>query len=81
MGSWTDVAGECYRSLSADPENFRAFALIAPPIRRYSRRRASVGLTFEARQAGMNAAARVPAARTSAAAAMVAGSVAVTPNN
>src|SRR5258706_13453948 len=50
-------------------------------VQRYSSRRASVGLTFEARQAGMNAAARAPAARTAAAAATVAGSVAVTPNN
>jgi hypothetical protein len=49
--------------------------------RRYSSRRASVGLTFEARHAGMNAAASVPVARTSAAAATVAGSVAVTPKN
>src|SRR6202163_2707832 len=49
--------------------------------RPYSSRRASVGLTFEARHAGMKAAARAPAARTIAAAAMVAGSVGVTPNN
>src|SRR5207249_3417506 len=49
--------------------------------RPYSSRRASVGLTFEARHAGMKAAARAPAARTVAAAAIVAGSVAVTPNN
>ena len=33
--------------------------------RPYSSRRASVGLTFEARHAGMNAAASAPAARTS----------------
>ena len=39
-----------------------------------------MGLTFEARQAGTNAAASVPAARTNAAAATV-GSVAVMPNN
>src|SRR5258706_16460550 len=50
-------------------------------VQRYSSRRASVGLTFEARHAGMNAAASAPAPRTSAAAATVAGSVAVTPNN
>src|SRR3989442_6580165 len=50
-------------------------------VQRYSSRRASVGLTFEARHAGMKAAARAPAARTIAAAAIVAGSVAVTPNN
>src|SRR5580700_12262502 len=49
--------------------------------RPYSSRRASVGLTFEARHAGMNAAVSAPAARTRAAAAMVAGAVAVTPNN
>src|ERR1700691_139155 len=49
--------------------------------RPYSSRRASVGLTFEARHAGTKAAARDPAARTIAAAAIVAGSVAVTPNN
>src|SRR5947207_10944161 len=49
--------------------------------RPYSSRRASVGLTFEARHAGMKAAARAPAERTIAAAAIVAGSVAVTPNN
>ena len=48
---------------------------------RYSSRSASVGLTFEARHAGMNAAASAPAARSSAAVATVAGSVAVTPNN
>src|SRR5262245_44168969 len=48
---------------------------------RYSSRRASVGLTFDARHAGISAAARAPAARTSAAAAIVAGSVALTPNN
>ncbi len=40
-----------------------------------------MGLTFEARHAGMNAADSAPAARTIAAAATVAGSVAVTPNN
>ena len=38
--------------------------------RPYSSRRASVGLTFEARHAGMKAAARAPAARTIAAAAI-----------
>ena len=48
---------------------------------RQSSRKASVGLTFEALQAGMNAAASAPPARISAAAATVAGSVAVTPNN
>jgi hypothetical protein len=40
-----------------------------------------VGLTFDARQPGMNAAASASAARMAAAAAMVTGSVAVTPNN
>ena len=49
--------------------------------RHHSSRRASVGLTFEARHAGMNAAASAPAAKTAAAPATVGGSVAVMPNN
>src|ERR1700733_7686738 len=69
------------RSLSADTGHFRAFTLMALSIRRYSSRRASVGLTLEGRHAGMNAAASAPTARTSTAPATVAGSVAVTPNN
>ena len=50
-------------------------------VTRHSKRRASVGFTVDARRAGMRAAPRVATQRIRVAAAIVAGSVGVTPYN